>query len=626
MGHSELPFFQLLIVLGLAFVVPIVVSRSKRIWIPVVIGELIAGIIVGKSGFGIVEQNAVLRILSELGFVYLMFLSGLEIDFSIISKSSGKTDTGKPRPLFRNPLFLGVGSYLATLVLSVAAAWAFQKAGWVKDIWIMALILSTTSLGIVVPILKEKKLSRTNYGQMVLFSTIIADFGSIFLVSVYILLQSRGSIFEVLLILILIAAFAAVYKLTKYLQDRVSVEGIMEELSSATSQIRMRGSFVLVLIFVVLAESLGTETILGAFLAGAIVSIFSDDSTLLKKKLDAIGYGFFIPIFFVMVGVDFDMGALFSSNTASLLVPSFLTAAFTVKLVASLPYRLVSTWRETLSAGILMSSRLSLIIAVAAIGLQIGMITEAVNTAAILTAIVSCTVAPPLFNLLAPAAPDRKDGILIVGCRYSGELLRKRLIDQGREVTLFCRDTAVQRHILESPQAVITANKLHEQLIQDMEEKGQLESISTLVTMEENDDEALRLCRMCKKKFGIPHIISWVKEPANNPRFRKLGARIVNPVYSTLLIMENLVLNPNAFSMTPDPDETMKFSEIKVKSPAVAGKTIAGLNLPATVTILSIRRMGESIMPENDTVIRPNDVITLVGPDSDMAETLLLFY
>jgi Kef-type K+ transport system membrane component KefB len=158
------------------------------------------------------------------------------------------------------------------------------------------------------------------------------------------------------------------------------------------------------LIFVVLAEKLGIEIIVGAFLAGAIVALLrTPEDRELSSQLEAIGFGFFIPIFFIMVGVDFNLPALVSSSEALLSVPLLLFAAIAVKIIPALVFRLNHTWREAFAAGILMCPRLSLIIAAAAIGEKLGIIDESVNAAIVLVAVVTVTASPLGFLRVFPA-------------------------------------------------------------------------------------------------------------------------------------------------------------------------------------------------------------------------------
>ncbi|MDQ3198186.1 MAG: cation:proton antiporter [Verrucomicrobiota bacterium] len=245
---------------------------------------------------------------------------------------------------------------------------ALKHFGMTRNGVLMGLILSTTSLGIVVPILKERGLNATPYGQLVLVSSLLADFATLLLLSLTIGIVSHGFGVEILLFLVLLAAFIAAARLGQWAKRIPGLLRMIDELSHATAQLRVRGAFALMVILVALAQALGVELILGAFLAGAITSLLGgDDKTPLREKLDAIGYAFFVPIFFISVGANFDLGALLSSRSALLLVPILIAAAYLVKFLPALVFVPANGWRESFAAGALLSSRLSLIIAASAI-------------------------------------------------------------------------------------------------------------------------------------------------------------------------------------------------------------------------------------------------------------------
>jgi Kef-type K+ transport system membrane component KefB len=396
-------FAPLLIVVMLAFVVPLLLSSVRgRFAIPIVVGEIVGGMIVGQSGFGwVLPDNGALNLLKELGFVLLMFLSGMEIDF----RSLRRTDPQQPRqPSHWSPLSLAILNFGATLLLAGTFAWGLKWIGATTDPWMMGLILSTTALGVVVPILKETGLSQTLFGQTILLATVIADFVTMFLISVLVAVISRGLTAEILLVFLLFVAFFFVARFGSFLSRIESLQRVIAELSHATAQIKVRAAFSTLLIFVVLAETLGIEIIVGAFLAGAIVALLrAPEDRELSSQLEAIGFGFFIPIFFIMVGVDFNLPALLSSTGALLSVPLLLIAAIAVKMIPALIFRLNHTWREALAAGILMCPRLSLIIAAAAIGEKLGVIDESVNAGIVLVAIVTVTASPLAFLKIFPA-------------------------------------------------------------------------------------------------------------------------------------------------------------------------------------------------------------------------------
>lgn len=399
-------FVPLLTVVVLASLVPLLLSSVRgRLAIPIVVGEIVAGMIVGRSGFGwVVPENGALILLKDLGFVLLMFLSGMEIDFRALRGSS----RAEPLPRRRHwrPLPLAVLNFAATLCMAGLFAWGLQRVGATTDPWMMGLILSTTALGVVVPILKETGLSQTLFGQTILLATVIADFVTMFLISVLVAIISRGLTAEILLVFILFLAFFFAARFGTFLSRIEALQKIVEDLSHATAQIKVRVAFSTLLIFVVLAERLGIEIIVGAFLAGAIVALLrTPEDKELSSQLEAIGFGFFIPIFFIMVGVDFNLPALLSSTGALVSVPLLLIAAIAVKIIPALLLRLNHTWREAVAAGILMCPRLSLIIAAAAIGEKLGVIDESVNAGIVLVAIVTVTASPMAFLRFFPARP-----------------------------------------------------------------------------------------------------------------------------------------------------------------------------------------------------------------------------
>ena len=151
-------FVPLLIVALLGVFVPLLLSRFKRLKVPVVVGELLAGIIIGDSGLKLVGHDPMLEVLALLGFAYLMFLSGLEVDFEAILPKAGFWQ-GSTRERLSNPLSLGILTFILTLLLGLLAGWGLSLIDASDDPYLMALILSTTSLGLVMPVLKERDLT-----------------------------------------------------------------------------------------------------------------------------------------------------------------------------------------------------------------------------------------------------------------------------------------------------------------------------------------------------------------------------------------------------------------------------------------------------------------------------------
>jgi len=402
--EPRISFLPLLVVALLAFLVPLFATRLGRLRLPVVVGEILVGILIGRSGLGLVHYDSWLQFLAEFGFAFLMFLSGLEVDFNILRAAQPGGSNGSQRHSWKqNPTVIAAATFVLTLALAAAVSFALSAARLIERPWLMILVLSTTSLGMVVPMLKERGAIGTRFGQTVLLSALVADFVTMLLITLVAGLLSSGPTLRLFLVLFLLAAFAAAVRLSSWASRSERILKAVGEASRGTAQVPVRGSLALMLIFVALSEQLGTEVILGAFLAGLLLSLLiRSEGIELRHKLEALGFGFFIPVFFIMVGVRFDLSAIVARPEGLLLAFWLVVGAFAIKFCAVLPFRWLVSWRETLAAGALMSSRLSLIIAAAEIGLRLGLFSETVHAGAVCVALVTCVVGPMGFEALMP--------------------------------------------------------------------------------------------------------------------------------------------------------------------------------------------------------------------------------
>jgi Trk K+ transport system NAD-binding subunit len=140
--------------------------------------------------------------------------------------------------------------------------------------------------------------------------------------------------------------------------------------------------------------------------------------------------------------------------------------------------------------------------------------------------------------------------------------------------------------------------------------------------MEGNDEYNLQICRMIRILLDVPNVISWVHDPAKNPEFQKLGVRVINPSYSTLLIIEGMVLNPDAISMFPDVDEELEIHEVKLKNVKLAGPRLSELILPQGIAILMIQRGDSFLVPDRNSVLASNDLITVAGTLNEVEQVI----
>ncbi len=584
-------------------------SQLRKVRLPLVVGEIVAGIIVGQSGFDLIADSPELEFLTLFGFTYLMFISGLEVDFKSISIDFD--DEVAKGCLLANPFIIGIIIFGLTLGLSLAAAEGLLYLGLIEAPFVMALILGTTSLGIVVPVLKERGLMPTTYGQTVLVTSLIADFGTLTLITVYVVIISQGLTLEVLLVLLLLAAFAVVVQVGRLVASIPGLPRLIEELSHATAQIKVRGAFALMVAFIVLSEWLGTEVILGAFLAGAVISLLSQgDGSDLHMKLDAIGFGFFIPIFFIMVGVQFHLPALLSSSRALLLVPLLLVIAYGVKFATALLYRFSFSWRETLGAGGLLSARLSLIIAAAAIALELGVINEAVDSAIILVAVVTCTLSPLIFNRILPdEMTEIRSGVILVGLSEISTLIADRLRREGEPVTLVGSDQNWIDHLNQRNLNLVAGDPTHPAIL----EAAQAETANALVALHSSAEVNCRVCQLAAEQFSIPHLIAQADNPQLAGKMAKRGVRVIQQQLAIMMAIEGALRFPSAFDMMADHADGVEIREVELSNLHLDGRRLRHINLPGDVLILGMRRNGELIIPRGDTKLRQGDLLMLIG-------------
>jgi Kef-type K+ transport system membrane component KefB len=345
-------FTNLLIIVVVAFVAPLVVNAVPALRVPSPVLEIVAGIVVGPSLLGWVHVDAPVQVLALIGLAFLLFLAGLEID---VHKLRGR------------PLILALTGFVVSFAIAVGVALLLAAGGFASAPLLIAIILCSTSLGLVVPVLKDSGQVGGVTGQLIIAAASIADFGAVILLSLLFSEESTGLPARVLLLtgLALVAVLLAVALMRAGRSARA--ERVFAKLMDTTAQIRIRFATLLLVAFLALAQGLGFEAILGAFLAGAVLRLIDADAATVhphtEVKLDAIGYGFLIPVFFVTSGVMFDAKALFASSSTLLQVPLFLAALFVVRALPALLYRPQLGMRRTMAAGFLQATSLPFIVA-----------------------------------------------------------------------------------------------------------------------------------------------------------------------------------------------------------------------------------------------------------------------
>jgi Kef-type K+ transport system membrane component KefB len=378
----QISFVNLLIVAAVGVLAPLLLGYRPRLRLPSVVVEIVAGVVLGPSVLGWVQIDLPIQILAVLGLAFLLFLAGLEIDL---------------RGLRGHVLRLAVLGYGLTLVLGVVIGAGLGAVGWTRSPLLIAIALSATSLGLVVPVLKDAGQVGGVIGQTIIASATVADFAAIVLLTLFFSTSGRGAGSTLVLLTILAGLVVIVGLLLTQVGRSMRLGVVLVRLQDTTAEIRIRMSVALLIGFVALAELFGLETILGAFLAGAVVSLVDRDSAShphFRSKLDAIGYGFLVPVFFVASGVRLDLQGLLAQPSALLRVPVFLLGLLLVRGLPALLYQSDLGRQAAIAAGLLQATSLPFLVTTATIGMQVGAISSVTGAALICAGLLSVVIFP----------------------------------------------------------------------------------------------------------------------------------------------------------------------------------------------------------------------------------------
>src|SRR5919108_2707172 len=381
----ELPFTNLLIIVAVGFAAPLALGFFPAVRLPSVVLEIVAGIVVGPAVRGWVSVDEPVRVFSTVGLAYLLFLAGLEVDFQ---RLRGRV------------LRVAAAGFVLSFAIALLVGLALKAGETVQQPLFIAIVLSATSLGVVVPVLKDAHESGSTFGQLLIAGASIADFGTVILLSLFFSRESTTTSAQILLLGTLFAVVVLVALAVLGIEHSAGIRKALVRLQDTTAQIRVRGAFLLLIGLTALATELGLEVILGAFLAGAILTLVDRDEMMthpeFRTKLEAVGFGVFIPAFFVTSGLQYDLDALLSDGSALANVPIFLAALLLVRGLPALLYRPLIPAGRTLPGALLQATSLPFIVAATAIGVELDIITAANAAALIAAGLLSVVLFPAL--------------------------------------------------------------------------------------------------------------------------------------------------------------------------------------------------------------------------------------
>ncbi|WP_300558687.1 cation:proton antiporter [Companilactobacillus sp.] len=375
--------FSLLITLFAALVTPLILARFKITRVPGAVSEIIMGIIIGKTGFNLVQPDLTLRYLANLGVIMLIFLGGMEINFKLLEPQKNKTKE-------ISPLGIASVSFFSILIMSLILSTVLYATGLFHNFILATILFCTIAMGVLISLLKETGLLDKEYGQTILLTAVLGEFIPLLALTIYSAVKQRNyvSAFGLpvifLIAIFLLHRFKPVYK-------------FFDQINKSTTQLDIRLAFFLIFALVTFAEQIGAESILGAFLAGAVMKLLQPNEDT-QSKLSSMGYGFFIPIFFIVTGVNLNLRTLFSNQQALLLIPIFLIAFIVSKAIVYFVFKPRFGHRLAMAASVLTATTITLVLPILEVGKSLKLISATQAGAITLAAIITCLVCPTLFN------------------------------------------------------------------------------------------------------------------------------------------------------------------------------------------------------------------------------------
>ncbi|HDE3500383.1 TPA: monovalent cation:proton antiporter family protein, partial [Staphylococcus aureus] len=546
---------------------------------------------------------SILNILSTLGFIFLMFLSGLEIDFKAFKKDKrarqGQNDDESSIPGHLN-LALTVFAFI--MIISILLAYVFKWLGLVDDVLLMVIIISTISLGVVVPTLKEMNIMRTTIGQFILLVAVLADLVTMILLTVYGAINGQGG--STIWLIGILVVFTAISYILGVQFKRMS---FLQKLMDGTTQIGIRAVFALIILLVALAEGVGAENILGAFLAGVVVSLLNPDEEMVEK-LDSFGYGFFIPIFFIMVGVDLNIPSLIKEPKLLIIIPILIVAFIISKLI---PVMFIRRWfdmKTTIASAFLLTSTLSLVIAAAKISERLNAISAETSGILILSAVITCVFVPIIFKKLFPVPDEfnRKIEVSLIGKNQLTIPIAQNLTSQLYDVTLYYRKDLSDRRQLSDDITMIEIADYEQDVLERL---GLFDR--DIVVCATNDDDINRKVAKLAKTHQVERVICRLESTTDDTELVDSGIEIFSSYLSNKILLKGLIETPNMLNLLSNVETSLY--EIQMLNYKYENIQLRNFPFGGDIIFVRIIRNNESIVPHGDTQLRYGDRLIVTG-------------
>lgn len=591
---------SMLIVMLAALIIPIAMARFKVSSVPTAVAEIVVGILIGKSALNIVHETSSLTLLSSLGVILLMFLSGMEINFDLFKKAPGQKKRDS-----KSPVSMAAMSFACVVITALVLGIILYFLGLFTDVLLATILFSTIALGVVIATLKEKEILGRPMGQTILLTAVLGEVIPMLALTFYASIYGHNA---GRLWLIVLLFLAAIILLRRFRQPYVWFNNV----SKATTQLDIRLAFFLIFTLVTVAETVGAENILGAFLAGMVMKLL-EPSEATQEKLTSIGYGFFIPIFFIMTGVRLDLKSLFSNKTALALIPVLVLCFVLAKLPTILIYRRRFNQRNSFAGGFLTVTTITLVLPSLQVAQNLHAITSTQSAAFILAAVIVCVLAPIVFNSTYKLNKEDlvKERVVIIGANTLTVPVAQQLSSNWYEVRMltdnqdnyktFNSEVADLKYLPEIDEQALTAGKYFD---------------TDVIAFGFRNDNKNYQGAVLAKKHGVKRVIASVQNPKISPEhideLNRLGVEIFNSFVVQNSVLRSLIESPSVFKMLMSAHSGL--FEVTIHNQRYVGIELRNLPLIDQITVSRIYRNRKPISPSGDTVLEYGDHILYTGP------------
>lgn len=595
---------SMFIIMLAALLIPILMARFRVSSVPTAVAEIIVGIILGKSGFNLVVQTSELTFLSSLGTIVLMFLSGMEINFSLFKRQS----SNKANEV--SPVTMAVESFAGILLMAFILSWGLKATGMFNDVLLATIIFSTVALGVVIATLKEKEILSRPMGQTILLTAVLGEVVPMLSLTIY--ASINGGNAERLWMIVLLF-LAAIILLNRFKQPFVW----FNKITKATTQLDIRLAFFLIFTLVTLAETVGAENILGAFLAGMVMKLL-EPSAATQDKLTSIGYGFFIPIFFLMTGVKLNLRTLFANPRTLALIPVLVICFMLAKIAPMIIFRRRFSGRNAFAGGFLLVTTITLVLPTLQVARNLHAITSTQSDAFILAAVIVCIIGPIVFNSIYRLAPEDKvkQRVVFLGTNVFSVPVAQQLSRNWYDVRMV---TDNRDNYATYNSEVKNLTYLPELTDESLVDAGLFDC--DIMAIDYLDDaKNFRLAKLAKKHQVNRVIAGQNRRNVDEDQLRKLkklGVEIFNVYNVQTSVLRSLIESPSILSMLNSTEAGLY--EVVVRNRRYTGQQLQALPFIDQMTVSRIRRDGQWIIPRGTTVIEPGDHLIFTGKPENVA-------